>query len=245
VNKTEQHFVLLLDDDVCLTTLVKHAFRRHLTEVELLVARTIEEAQMYLAEYAIQFFILDVNLPDGSGLDFLADIRTIFPEAKAMILTATPLPQYRQQSRDMGALLFREKPVDPKELVEVVRTKLVLKEETVHLHAKDGRFAVSLTCLSAMDIIQLKCLSSATLALQFTAPQGGGKIYFESGEIVHAEAPGQTGEQAIETILRWRGGKIAELPEERAQHRTIMVSWQGLLLNVAQRIDEASAVAAT
>jgi response regulator of citrate/malate metabolism len=65
VSKTEKFCVLVLDDDICLTTIVMKAIRMDLPEAEVLTARSVAEARLLLSEFKIQFFILDVNLPDG------------------------------------------------------------------------------------------------------------------------------------------------------------------------------------
>ena len=81
--------------------------------------------------------------------------------------------------------------MDPKEIAKFVRTHYETHRAR-HQRCKtsDGQFAVSLTCLSALDIIQLKCLSNATLILQITSPRGIGRIYFDNGQIIHAECCG-------------------------------------------------------
>ncbi len=236
---------MVLDDDICLTTMLAKALRNGLANAEVLIARSVAEAQLLIAEYKIHFFILDVNLPDGTGIDFLCDVRTFNPEAKVMMITATPLPEYEQRSHELGVLLFRRKPVDTKEIVKLARSHYEsLGHGTVLQHA-DGQFAVSLTCLSALDIIQLKCLSNATIVLQVASPAGLGRIYFDNGQIVHAETLDITGETAFEQILRWKSGRIKEMPVLRKPPHTITTGWQGLLLNVAQRLDESAAVAAS
>jgi CheY-like chemotaxis protein len=242
VTKTEKFCVLVLDDDICLTTVVTKALRSGVPDIEVLVARSVAEAQLLLSEFKIHFFILDINLPDGTGMDFLCDVRTTSPDARVVMVTATPLPHYEQQSKELGVLLFRQKPVDTKEIVQLVRMHSERMGHGTSVQNADGSFAVSLTCLSALDIIQLKCLASATLVLQVASPSGIGRIFFENGEIVHAETPESRGEGAFEQILRWKGGRIKEMAPAHKPPRTINTGWQGLLLNVAQRIDETASV---
>jgi len=243
VTKTEKFCVLVLDDDICLTTTVTKALRNGLPNAEVLTARSVAEAQLLLSEYKIHFFILDVNLPDGDGIDFLCDVRTLFPDARVMMVTSVALPQQEEQTRALGVLLFRQKPVDTREIVHLVRAHYDSMDHGTAMQNPDGSFAVSLTCLSVLDIIQLKCLASATLILQVVSPKGIGKIYFENGEIIHAESPERTGEAAVEQILRWKGGRIKEQPVTHPPARTINTGWQGLLLNLAQRVDETEPLA--
>lgn len=234
--------MLVLDDDICLTTIVTKALRNALPNAELLIARSVAEAQLLLSEFQIHFFILDVNLPDGTGIDFLCDLRTMFPDARVVMISSSPVAQYAEETKDLGVLLFRQKPVDTKEIVKLARSHRENLGHATTVQDKDGQFAVSLTCLSALDIIQLKCLSNATLVLQVASPQGIGRIYFENGAIIHAETPDSQGEGAFEQILRWKGGRIKEMPHAYKPPHTITAGWQGLLLNVAQKIDETTAI---
>ena len=64
------------------------------------------------------------------------------------------------------------------------------------------------------------------------------RIYFNRGEIIHAETTSLKGERAFEKILRWKGGRIKEIPLDTIPDRTITTDWQGLLLKIAQNIDE-------
>ena len=245
MSKTEKFCVLVLDDDICLTTIVMKAIRMDLPEAEVLTARSVAEARLLLSEFKIHFFILDVNLPDGTGIHFLANLRKRFPDARVMMVTASSLAKHEQATRDLGVLLFRQKPVDTKEIVKLVRAHYENMGHGTTLRHADGKFAVSLTCLSALDIIQLKCVSNATLALQITSANGIGRICFEDGQIVHAETANSRGEAAFEEILRWKGGRIKEMTTAYKPPHTITMDWQGLLLNACQRIDENSRDEAT
>jgi ActR/RegA family two-component response regulator len=245
VTKSEKFCVLVLDDDICLTTIVMKAVRMGLPSAEVLTARSVSEAQLLLTEFKIHFFILDVNLPDGTGIDFLREIRTKLPDARVMMMTSSPVSNYEKATKDLGLLLFQQKPVNTKEIVKLVRSHYEnMGHATTMLHA-NGQFAVSLTCLSALDIIQLKCVSNATLVLQIASPSGIGRIYFEEGQIVHADTGESGGEEAFEEILRWKGGQIKELAAVCKPPRTITEGWQGLLLNVCQRMDETDCVEST
>lgn len=240
MTKPEKFCVLVLDDDICFTTIVSKALRAAMPSAEVLVARSVAEAQLLLSEYSINFYLLDMQLPDGTGMDFLCDLRTLFPDVPAMLITGNPTPELAEQAKELGVVAFLQKPVKPHEIATFVRKTYEHLGHATALLGKDGEFAVSLTCLSALDIIQLKCLSNASLVLQVTSPKGVGQIFFEDGQIIHAETDHSQSEAAFEEILRWKGGRIKEMPAATNPPRTIDTGWQGLLLNVAQRIDESS-----
>jgi DNA-binding NtrC family response regulator len=234
----EKFSVLILEDSETLLKSIAHAVRALLPEVTIQTARTVAEAQQIIAEARIHFYILETNLPVGSGIDFLCDLRTFAPEARVVMMSETLTSEQEQQLHKLGMLQHFPKPLEVGALAQLVQTHHnFMTSSTGQLDAK-GEFAVSLTCPSALDIIQLKCLASATIMLQISSGHGTGRIYFNHGDIVHAEIGAQRGERAFEKILRWKGGRIKEVPLEAIPERSITTDWQGLLLRIAQNIDE-------
>jgi len=95
--------------------------RNELPDVLTLTAYSIAEARLLLQEYFINCFILDVNLPDGSGIDFIFDIMSKNPSATVMIITATPLPEYHDQAKAYDVVKFMTKPLNNKVVLSLVR----------------------------------------------------------------------------------------------------------------------------
>ena len=91
-----------------------------------------------------------------------------------------------------------------------------------------------------VDIIQLECLSQSSCALKITHGTTEGRIYIQNGEVIDAELPGLTSEPAFQRILGWKTGSFESLPPDPTRVRTIFTSYQGLLLDTAQAIDEAA-----
>lgn len=67
-----QH-LLIVEDDNALGQGVRLALQG--PEVEITLCRTLTEGRSALAEKPFDLLILDINLPDGSGLDFLREVR--------------------------------------------------------------------------------------------------------------------------------------------------------------------------
>lgn len=67
-----QH-LLIVEDDNALGQGVRLALQG--PEVEITLCRTLAEGRSALAEKPFDLLILDINLPDGSGLDFLREVR--------------------------------------------------------------------------------------------------------------------------------------------------------------------------
>ncbi len=92
---------------------------------------------------------------------------------------------------------------------------------------------------SLMDIIQLECISQSSSVLRITNGSLTGKIWIQGGELFDAEAIDLRGELAFQKILSWTAGNFEMLPAEPSRPRTIFKSYNALLLESAQALDEA------
>jgi DNA-binding NarL/FixJ family response regulator len=74
--------------------------------------------------------VLDIQMPGGSGIDVLREVKHSWPDTVAMMLTNHPYPQYQQRCAELGADYFLCKSVDSRVLIEIGR-RLAAKE-SVH-----------------------------------------------------------------------------------------------------------------
>jgi len=228
---------LILEDDLVTSITLSKMLRNELPDVLTLTAYSIAEARLLLQEYFINCFILDVNLPDGSGIDFIFDIMSINPSATVMIITATPLPEYHDQAKAYDVVKFMTKPLNNKVVLSLVRD--CRDANAVKTKGDTNFFAASLSRLTVLDIIQLKCLGRTTQVVDFsTTLHGRGRVHFQNGEIIHAETSTRRGEMALSEIIGWRGGRAEEVLDPPPSERTIFTGWQTVLLNAAQAADE-------
>src|SRR5712671_561300 len=91
---------------------------------------------------------------------------------------------------------------------------------------------------SLVDIIQLECISQSSSVLRISNGQLSGKIWIQDGEVIDADAGELRGEGAFHKILSWRTGNFETLSAEPNRPRTIFKSYNGLLLETAQALDE-------
>ena len=93
------------------------------------------------------------------------------------------------------------------------------------------------------DILQLAQTSRMSIKLSVESPHGVGAMFFQGGNLVHAEAGGSQGDEAVNAILDWREGSVSssQLPEncpQTVRHTSIVA----LLMDRARQRDEASRV---
>ena len=81
--------ILLLEDDAALGQGIRYALENDGVQVELCTA--LAQAQSILPGRDFDLLILDVNLPDGSGLDLLRHVRRRHSSVPVILLTANDL----------------------------------------------------------------------------------------------------------------------------------------------------------
>ena len=235
---TDNPTILLLEDTRTVQSYIRDVLRSLPKAHNFITARKVSEAQHLVSEQKVDLFIVDLGLPDGDGLDFLCDMSVFQPEAKALIVTSSQNNDYQDRARQLGVLHILTKPLQRRALLEAVARLLGAPEEE---EAGNG-FEVTLGGLSPSDIIQLKCMSCATGALEFSHGDSRGIVFFSKGEVIHAESwhgdGHDTGPDAFKNIISWRAGLVGESTQTAPQAQTIFGNWQSLLMEAAQAIDE-------
>jgi DNA-binding NtrC family response regulator len=96
---------LVVDDDPAFRLALADVLR--LEGYTTLTASTCDEALHALAREAVDVLFVDVNLPDGSGLDLLPG-----PDAPTVIVTGEPSLSLADEALSLGAWDCLAKPVD-------------------------------------------------------------------------------------------------------------------------------------
>jgi two-component system response regulator AtoC len=117
--------LLLVDDEESFRKLVGKELARAGYAVE--TAGNLEEARRQIAQKSFHLIVLDVRMPDGSGLDLLKEIREIAPTTEVVMLTAYGTVQEAIRAMKDGAYDFLTKPCKLAEL-EAVLEKAIEKQ---------------------------------------------------------------------------------------------------------------------
>lgn len=77
-------------------------------------AAAAAEALALAAGVSPDVILIDVDLPDGDGIDLLRSLREMLPQARCVILTLDDTPQQRSRALTMGAIGFvgKHEPTD-------------------------------------------------------------------------------------------------------------------------------------
>jgi CheY-like chemotaxis protein len=113
---------LLIDDDTSGNDLFAYALRRD--GFEVLTAETGRAGASIAASGAADVVLLDLRLPDLSGIDVLRMIKRDGRKVPVIMMTAYHTIEVMVQAMRLGAADFLEKPLTPDDLLQAVRVAL-------------------------------------------------------------------------------------------------------------------------
>ncbi|UQY34444.1 response regulator transcription factor [Pseudomonas fulva] len=114
--------LLLIDDDVELCDLLASWLTQEGFQVT--ACHDGQGARQALAQNTPDAVVLDVMLPDGSGLELLKQLRSEHPDLPVLMLSARGEPLDRILGLELGADDYLAKPCDPRELTARLRAVL-------------------------------------------------------------------------------------------------------------------------
>lgn len=234
-------YLLIVEDSAVLLDILKHWFRETFPAKPILGVKSLAEAREAMAAVPIDFFLVDYQLPDGTGLDFISTVRAGWPQARFILMTFEMPAEENRTLMALNPVSTFRKPIDLCELEWALRPHL----DTVEGHTRAGSpqgFKTMVCGVRVLNLIQLKCTEVATCALEFrNAAEEIGRVFLARGEITHAETQRAIGIDALAEIIRWQDGTVQELsiwtPPAAV---TIGPPWHAALMEAAQLADEGS-----
>src|SRR5437899_7684231 len=119
--KKQSTRILVLAPDEELGFAILNVLQEAAPDALVEMTRSLEEAQKIVLGVKPQLFVLDVDGIPDLGQDFLYDLRTSHPNARAIVLTGMHGPEQREQAAGLGAIHFLEKPVAHWDFVDLVQ----------------------------------------------------------------------------------------------------------------------------
>lgn len=130
--------ILILDDESSLRSALFRVLDKK--GFNVITANRIEEAKAFVqGDHQIDLAVVDLNLPDGNGLDFMEYIRSQFPNCEVIILTGHASIDSAVKATQKGAFHFLTKPFNLEELLSLVEKALThkkLQQENIQLRTE-------------------------------------------------------------------------------------------------------------
>jgi two-component system response regulator HydG len=122
--------ILIVEDDLTFSQLLEGFFKKH--QHEPTVVHNIKNAYRFLDQKEYDLLLVDYRLPDGTGLDILSYVNAQGLNLPLVIMTSFNDVRTAVKSIQQGASDYITKPVNPDELLMIVKNALENdKEEDV------------------------------------------------------------------------------------------------------------------
>ena len=216
--------VLIVEDDLQF----RSALARDLTVqgYQVAVAQSVDEAVGMLAAKPTNILLTDLRIGERDGIDLLGTVREVSPDTRSILMSGYATARDHQRAMELGAVQVLCKPFTATELFNALQQAI---------ECETG-FRGSVHGLSLTDVLQMFHFGRRSVVIQV----GGrvpGRLFFQDGELIHAQIANVVGEEAFKIILQLPSGSIQTSVFTEAP-TTIQKPFDNLLLDSLRTIDE-------
>ena len=111
--------IWIIDDDKSIRWVFEKALAR--TDLEFKTFASVAEALNALEREQPQVVVSDIRMPNGSGLDFLSEIKQKYPDIPVIIMTAYSDLESAVAAFQGGAFEYLAKPFDVNQAIDVIK----------------------------------------------------------------------------------------------------------------------------
>jgi DNA-binding NtrC family response regulator len=190
--------VLVLDDESTMRTALFRTLDRK--GYSVVTSQNIEEAKSYCSvnggsDKIFDLAIVDVNLPDGDGLEFMTYLKSIYPAIQVIVLTGFATIESAVLATQKGAYHFLTKPFSIEELMSVSekaldhknlqKENLQLRQELTSKYGFANIIGESEGLKNCLSLVERVADSDATILV--TGESGTGKELI--AKAIHYHSP--------------------------------------------------------
>jgi two-component system NtrC family sensor kinase len=195
--------VLIIDDDPMVITLCTRILKGEGFETKGVLSG--KEGIELLGKESFALILLDIKLPDVSGLDVLRAARELDPEAAVIVVTGYGTLEIALGSLRAGAQGFILKPVTPEELTTAVHDVLEKKQlirENLRLRARLPLLEISQVLMSEVNLKRLTDLVLDVVVRETGADRVSLMLLDDEGYLSIVSAVGLPEETVRDTRVR-------------------------------------------
>lgn len=113
---------LIVEDNRLMQDTLRGLFKTRFSSMIVEQASDGKEALEKAASFKPDLIIMDIRLPDGSGLELTREIKSTNPQVRVLILTGNDYPEYKEMAALYGADGFLMKGEGSREILAVVES---------------------------------------------------------------------------------------------------------------------------
>ena len=114
--------ILVVDDEVKMCFTLTKLFE--LSHFSVAVAHNGLEALEKVESFQPHCILLDIRMPQMNGVEVLKKVKQNYPEIVVIMTTAVATEESRQECLEIGAAEYLIKPIDFKELLGIIRSRI-------------------------------------------------------------------------------------------------------------------------
>ena len=174
--------------------------------------------------------ISDIRMPEESGLDLFVYLRDQDYRGGFIAMTAYGSPEVLKRIKSLGGLDVMLKPFDFN----------WFSDKILEFFEEEEGVSGIIDSIALTSLLQMINLERKSLVVKVADKTSQGFLYFERGEIVHAEYRGETGEEAASQLITLKKGRFSLLNpnEKKITQKTIDTPFMVLMMNVMKIEDE-------
>jgi DNA-binding NarL/FixJ family response regulator len=115
-----QRKILIVEDTSAITDRIIEMLKEAHQELQFCTASCYREGVSMLKQHDVDIALLDINLPDKSGIELLKYITPNFPHVAVIMISNSSSETYRNYCKNEGAFHFIDKSTEFETIPEVV-----------------------------------------------------------------------------------------------------------------------------
>ena len=186
--------ILFLEDDKVINQEISTGLKAGLGDIaQVLSAYTIGEAHQMMQDFKIDLAIIDIEFPDGNGIDIARELRKEDENMPIMVASSHMTEQLHMElNNELDLFLALKKPFSAEEILPRIKSNLqkVKKRQEPYLSLKDGRTRFKIPISKIIKVETIKNLKRIEMTI----------FNEDTGEISTQEFPMQSMEDFMKLL---------------------------------------------
>lgn len=218
--------VLIVDDEKLFLLSLTDGLGIYAGDFNVITAENGRKAVELLDTINVDLIVTDLQMPVMDGFELLAHLNNRETDIPVIVMTAYGAPAIEDKLRPHNVTRYLEKPLNLKKLATAILDELA---------ASSHGFIQGITLPTFLQLVEME---KKTCTLSISAHGTTGRLFFRKGEIIDAETPVSSGEDAVYDIVCWENTQIEIAPVCRKKIKRIQASLQHIIMEGFRRKDE-------
>lgn len=158
--------ILIVDDEKFIRNGISAIISNNFPELfQIELAKNGQEALEIMKKIEFDLVITDINMPFINGIDFIKEIRQIFGELDIIVISGYDEFEYARQCMKYGVKNYLLKPINDKELVEIVKEAMTSDNEVIREINEDEKKLEYVYIEKAKDYIEKNYYKDINMAV--------------------------------------------------------------------------------